>query len=308
MGKVKHLFLGIVIALITLSFSFIYSQTESDTTHYSLQVFEQYLDSLDPNDLSTLDKSVTRYHQLFEKSSIITRDTAFIIFWRYYVTVADSLGAMFVQDEKYNSFYNIKDFDESSSKNDRLKKNLLEKNRRLNETDFKILKKVNHYGYKFDIIEGLILVSIADPKFVLKNFTGLISSEMKQYITKVIEEIDTAGGSDTVLSISLDSLVDRLFWWENFIKKNQAFFLIDDCISTYDGYLFTLMLGTDKTPTFNPENLKIKEKFKKIYEKIIRQHKGTQAAEIISKYYNVLAKNNFVVNKEAIDFAFRFLE
>ena len=84
--------------------------------------------------------------------------------------------------------------------------------------------------------------------------------------------------------------------------------LVDDCISTYDGYLFTLMLGTDKTPTFNPENLKIKEKFKKIYEKIIRQHKGTQAAEIISKYYNILAKNNFIINAEAMNFAYRFLE
>ena len=300
--------LSIVFILMILAPFSVHPQTRSVTFQDTLQIFQEYIHSLDPNDIASLDKSVQRYQKIFEKSTEFTRDTAFIVFWRYYVTVADSLGAKFVQDEKYNSFYNIKNFDESSSKNWKLEKDLMNKNKRLNESDFKILKKVNHYGYKFDIIEGVTLVSIADPKFVLKNFTGLISSEMKQYITKVIEEIDTAGGSDTVLSISLDELVDRLLWWENFVKRNQDFFLIDDCISTYDGYLFTLMLGTDKTPTFNPENLKIKEKFKRIYEKMMKQHKGTQAAEIISKYYNILAKNNFIINAEAMNFAYRFLE
>lgn len=303
----RYMYSGIVIISITFFTSYIYSQTKPDTTHYSLQVFQQYLDSLDPNDLLTLDKSVSRYHQLFEKSPVLTRDTAFIIFWRYYVTVADSLGAKYVQDEKYHSFFNIKDFDEASSKNEKLRQNLMNKNKRLNESDFKMLKKINHYGYKFDMIEGLTLISIADPKFILNNFSGLISQGLRLYITKVIEEIDTAGKIETQ-AISPVEIANRLLWWEKFINDNPDFFLIDDCLSTYDGYIYTLMQGTNNNPAFNPDNHQLNEEFKKAYEKIINRHKGTRAAEIITQYYNILKKNNFTNSKEAAKYAGQFIE
>jgi len=305
--QMKYLSSGIAIALIMLSSSRIYSQIKPVTIQDSLQIFENYISSLDPNDLSTLDKSVSRYRQSLEKSSVFSRDTAFIIFWRYYVTVADSLGAKYVQDEKYRSFFNIKNFDESSSKNEKLKQSLMSKNKNLNASDFKMLKSINHYGYKFDMIEGIILVSVADSKFIRNSFSGLISPALKAYITKVIEEIDAAGGSDAASSIYPDKLANELLWWENFINNNKEFFLVDDCYSTYDGYLFTLMQGTDINPAFNREDQKLNDKFRKVYEKIINHHKRTRAAEIISEYYNILKKNNFINNKEAVNFAVQYL-
>lgn len=298
---------GVAFVLIMLSFSCIYSQTTPSIAPDSLPVFQKYISSLNPHDLSTLDKSASRYRQLFEKSSVFTRDTAFIIFWGYYVTVADSLGAKYVRDEKYRSFFNIKNFDETSSKNNRLKQDLINKNKSLNENDFEILKEVNHYGYKFDMIEGIILVSIADPKFIRNNFSGLISNGLKLYITKVIEEIDTDTNPDAAITISPDELANRLLWWENFINNNQDFLLIDDCYSTYDGYLYTLMLGTYNNPAFNPEDQKLNNKFRAEYENIINHHKGTKAAAIIAEYYNILKKNNFVINKEAAKYAGKFL-
>ena len=296
-----------MVVLIILFMSSVSAQTNPDTASDNLQVFQKYVSNLDPNDLTTLDKSVTRYQQLFGKSSVFARDTAFIIFWRYYVTVADSLGAKYVQDEKYHLFFNIKNFDEASSKNEKLQQNLMSKNKTLDESDFKMLKRINHYGYKFDMIEGVVLVSIADPKFILNNLSGIISQALKSYITKVIEEIDTAGNSDDAPVISPDDLANRLFWWESFINNNQDFFLIDDCFQTYDGYLYTLMLGTDKNPAFNYDSQKLNENFKKVYEKIVNNHKRTGAADVIERYYNILKKNNFVINKEAIIFAGQFL-
>jgi hypothetical protein len=303
----KNIFWGFAFILIMLEPQFIYSQINPVTARDTLQIFQNYIKTLNPNDISTLDKSVSRYRQLFEHSSTFSRDTAFIIFWRYYVTVADSLGAKYVQDEKYSSFINIKDFDKTSSKNDKLKKTLLSRNEKLGENDFKVLKYVNHYGYKFDTIEGLILVSIADSRFILDNFSGFISPAMKQYITKVIEEIDTAGNSDTAPPVSLDELASRMIWWENFIRKNPDFFLIDDCNSTYNGYLYALMLGTDRVQAFNQNDQKLNDKFKKIYEKIMTHHRGTKAAEIISKYYNILKKNNFTNTREVAKFAQQFI-
>lgn len=305
--QMKYRASGVAFVLIILSFSCIYSQTKLSVTADSLQVFQSYIGSLNPNDISTLDKSAERYRQLFEKSSVFTRDTAFILFWRYYVTVADSLGAKYVQDEKYNSFINIKNFDVASSKNEKLKQSLINKNKNLNENDFKTLKKINHYGYKFDIIEGIILVSVANPKFILENFSGLISQGLKSYITKAIEEIDTAGNLDAPATSSPDEIANRLLWWENFINNNQDFFLIDDCFSTYDGYLYTLMMGTDYNPAFNSQDQKLNEKFKKAYEMIINHHKGTKAATIIAEYYNILKKNNFVINRESAKYARQFL-
>ena len=303
----KYISIGLPAVLVLLFTTCVSSQIKPDTSSNALLFFQNYVNSLDPNDLLTLDKSVTKYKQLFEKSSVSKRDTAFIIFWRYYVTVADSLGAKYVQDEKYHLFFNIKNFDEASSKNEKLKQNLINKNKNLNESDFKMLKRINYYGYKFDMIEGVILVSIADPKFILNNLSGFISQALKSYIVKVIEEIDTAGNSDTAQAISPDELANRLLWWENFINNNQEFFLIDDCFQTYDGYLYTLMQGTDNNPAFNYNDQKLNEKFRKVYEKIINHHKGTGAAEVIAKYYNILKKNNFFNSKEAIKFAEQFL-
>jgi len=306
-GQMKYSSSGVAFVLIMLFSSCIYSQVQSSATPDSLQIFEKYIGALNPNDISTIDKSASRFRQLFEKSSVLTKDTAFIAFWRYYVTVADSLGGRYVQYEKYNSFINIKDFDEPSPKNEKLKQTLLSRNKSLNENDFKILKKINKYGYKFDMIEGVLLVSVADPKFILNNFSGFISQGLKLYITKVIEEIDTAGNPDVETTTSPDELVKRLLWWENFINNNQDFFLIDDCFSTYDGYLYTLMLGTNYNPAFNSADQKLNEKFKMAYEKIINNHKDTRAAAIIKEYYNILKKNNFTNNKEAAKYAGQFL-
>ena len=303
----KKILWGTLFFLTLFSSSLIYSQTDLPSDQDTLQIFQNYISTLNPNDITTLDKSVNRYRQLFEKSSAFTKDTAFIVFWRYYVTVADSLGAKYVQDEKYNSFINIKGFDEKSSKNEKLKQTLLNRNKNLNENDFQILKRINHYGYKFDMIEGVILVSVADPRFILNNFSGLISHSLKLYITKVLEEIDTAGNPDAAINNSPDEIANRLLWWENFINNNPDFFLIDDCYSTYDGYLYTLMLGTVSNPAFNSTDQKLNEKFKKAYEKIINHHKGTKAATMITQYYNILKKNNFINNKEAVKFAEKFL-
>ena len=303
----KKIFGGILFFLALLEPSLIYSQTDQISDRDTLQIFQNYISTLNPNDITTLDRSANRYRQLFEKSSSFTKDTAFIVFWRYYVTVADSLGAKYVQDEKYISFVNIKGFDEKSSKNERLKQTLLNRNKNLNENDFQILKKINHYGYKFDMIEGVILVSVADPGFILNNFSGLISHGLKLYITKVLEEIDAAGNPEAEIHNSPDEIVNRLLWWERFINNNPNFFLIDDCYSTYDGYLFTLMLGTVSNPAFNSTDQKLNEKFKKAYEKIINHHKGTKAAAMITQYYNILKKNNFTYSKESVKFAEQFL-
>jgi len=300
----KKMIWGHAFIFIMLFSNLAFSQLNTIDT---LQVFQNYISTLNPNDISTLDKSANKYRRLFEKSSASEKDTAFIIFWRYYVTVADSLGAKYVQVQKYNSFINIKDFDVPSSKNEKLKQALAEKNKSLNENDFTILKNLNHYGYKFDTIEGIILVSISDPKFIIKNFTGLISPALRQYITKVIEEIDTAENSDSAPTLSLNELVSRTLWWENFINKNQNFFFIDDCIATYNTYLYTLMRGTYRIRAFDSNDQKLNDKFRNIYERIMTHHKGTKVAEIISKYYNILKKNNFINNREASKFAEQFI-
>jgi hypothetical protein len=303
----KKMTWGLALTLIMLSTDLTYSQFITLNTVDTLQIFQNYINTLNPNDISTLDNSVNKYHQLFEKSSAFEKDTAFIVFWRYYVTVADSLGAKYVQNEKYNSFINIKNFDEPSSKNEKLKQTLLKKNKNLNENDFNILKTINHYGYKFDSIEGIILVSITDSKFILNNFTGLISPSLKQYITKVIEEIDSAENSDSAPPITLNELVSRTLWWENFINKDPGFFLIDDCVATYNSYLYALMIGTGRLQAFDSNDQKLNDNFKQTYERIMTHHKGTKAAEIISKYYNILKKNNFTIDREASKFAERFI-
>jgi hypothetical protein len=303
----KKMMWGLAFALTILSTDLTYSQFITLNTVDTLQIYQNYINTLNPNDISTLDNSVNKYRQLFEKSSAFEKDSAFIIFWRYYVTVADSLGAKYVQNEKYNSFINIKHFDEASSKNEKLKQTLLEKNKNLNEKDFNILKSINHYGYKFDSIEGLILLSITDSKFILNNFTGLISASLKQYITKVIEEIDSAENSDYASPITLTELVSRTLWWENFINNNPNFFLIDDCIATYNSYLYALMIGTGRLQAFDSNNQKLNDNFRKIYERIMTRYKGTKAAEVISKYYNILKKNNFIINREASKFAEQFI-
>jgi len=303
----KKMMWGLTFILTILSTDLTYSQFITLNTVDTLQIYQNYINTLNPNDISTLDNSVNKYRQLFEKSSAFEKDSAFIIFWRYYVTVADSLGAKYVQNEKYNSFINIKHFDEASTKNEKLKQTLLERNKNLNEKDFNILKSINHYGYKFDSIEGIILVSITDSKFILNNFTGLISASLRQYITKVIEEIDSAENSDSAPPVTLNELVSRTLWWENFINNNPNFFLIDDCIATYNSYLYALMIGTGGLRAFDSNDQKLNDNFRKMYEGIMTHHKGSKAAEIISKYYNILKKNNFIINREASKFAEQFI-
>ena len=67
------------------------------------------------------------------------------------------------------------------------------------------------------------------------------------------------------------------------------------------------MRGTYSIRAFDSNDQKLNDKFRKIYEKIMTHHRGTNTAEIISKYYNILKKNNFINNREALKFAVQFI-
>jgi len=307
----KNLFLaGLIFALI---FSInIYS---ADTTAFSnpfkykfnvvnpQEIYKEFIHSLNPLDLSNFDKALAEFNKLFKGLPPNQTNAAFSDFWNYYIKTADSIAGRLVYNKKYIQLVGIVDYNTHPEKYSDLKKINLDN---LTNNDFEVLASLNHYGFKFDLTDGLLFINFSSPEYILNNLKGSLSNSMEEYIKQTFKEAAQKPMNDGKIILPLKNIAQRVIWWESFINHNQNFILVSECRMTYKFYMSLLFSG-DEQAAFDGYNSKsIDEKYRQTYKEIINNYNGTKTAEAIGKYYRLLQENGFKVNREIESFAENF--
>lgn len=142
-----------------------------------------------------------------------------------------------------------------------------------------------------------------DPSFLLQNFSGSTTEGIGKYLEIRSKELKTNPLiDDGGLSISWDSLGDRIIEWENYAKSYSDYEEADEAKELAKSYmrLYVLDLKLDNTPMF--KNGKLTGKLKASYERFINKYTDSSYHDILSKYYNILVKNDFAKSNEATEF------
>ena len=257
----------------------------------SLDSYEYYIGSLNPNNLFTINAAVKKFKEAFRHYPTNITDTAFLTFWNFYLTAADYAGNRLTNNTRYRHLVGIKDYNVNPANYTSLENYLILQKRILNKNDFRLLSLLNSCGLMFDIKDGYLIINFGSENFILNSFGNTLSSAMRDYISETIKEAGEKFIESDSLVLPMNKLAERTVWWENFINKNGNFILASECQQTYDFYLNILLKGiNDSTADTYQQPLTLK--LINSYHEIIMKYSGTKTAAAISRYYILLSKNN----------------
>lgn len=144
------------------------------------------------------------------------------------------------------------------------------------------------------------------PDFLYENFYPFVSEGLKEYLRIERDEMKQTSTyllEDAALSISWDELADRILVWEGFINRFPQYLEAARAKSSIEFYLWVYTASTlDNTPVFMHQNKSLNPGVKASYEKLIASNNDSKCRTIITEYYSILKKNNFVLTNESIEY------
>ena len=209
----------------------------------SLDSYEYYIGSLNPNNLFTINAAVKKFKEAFRHYPTNITDTAFLTFWNFYLTAADYAGNRLTNNTRYRHLVGIKDYNVNPANYTSLENYLILQKRILNKNDFRLLSLLNSCGLMFDIKNRDLIINFGSTNFIFNSFGNFISSAMRDYIYETIKEAEEKFIENDKLVLPKNKLVKRVAWWKNFIKNNKDFMLISECEKTYSFYINALQYG-----------------------------------------------------------------
>ncbi len=270
--------------------------------------YDSYIESLNPNNLFSIDAAVKKFREAFINSPTNISDDAFVSFWKFYLSAADSAAERLTHTGKYKYLTGIKDYNTNPAEYKNLEYNLTLNKNILNENDFRLLGLLNSYGLMFDVKDGYLIINFGSENFLLNNFGKNLSTAMRDYISETIKEANERLIEKDKIVLPAEKLAERTIWWENFISNNKDFILLSECRLTYNFYLSALLHGIDITHASDFTEHHAEKEFQKVYEIVTKKYSGTKTAAVINQYYSILSKNDPVASEQKNSVPFPFPE
>ncbi len=159
---------------------------------------------------------------------------------------------------------------------------------------------LNNYGMNVYRSNGIYYVDEL-PNFIYQNFKDYVSKPMLEFLNIRRNEISNGFAENDSLLIPFSHLGKRIVTWENFINLNPHFILDNEAKGFYDLYFTIYLTGMNNYPVFD-KNGKLLNSVKESYEEFIKYYHSTKSAEILQKYLNLLAKDNYMYSKDIVKF------
>jgi hypothetical protein len=241
------------------------AETKASKLHYAntlLNQYEFYIDSLKSNDTATADVAINRYTQTFKTGDDATRDSAFLIFSKYYDRLC------------------IK---QDSARRKKVDSSLVGDN---HAPAAGYVAKLKQNGLGIIKEDGYTYIG-QDRDFIAKHFYQYLSPVMKQYLEKINQESREACVQKNKLVIGAKALVERAMWWEQFVKAHPHFISVGYAAIIQKSYLQLLFQGTDFSYVI-ADNNSITPYFNEAYKYLCDKYPASYAAKMVKPYYDLL--------------------
>lgn len=233
-----------------------------------LKQYQQFVNSLDTNDMTTSTKAAEKFKVLFKGH---TCDTAFTIFDKYYERLTNVLD-----DHHHNDTI---DYDRYLLYEDSAK-HMPQKIREYTD-------KLAANGFTTAVSEGSTYVT-EDRDFVGKWFHNYVSPVMKEYLTQLNKESKDIIMDDASILISAEELVDRTVWWEKFASNHPHFLLHKEAQNHHLDHLETLLEGSENTQVVDFESHVLTPYFEDAYKYAKSKYPSSETAKKVAPYYKFL--------------------
>jgi hypothetical protein len=265
------------------------STTQPDTTdvavtatpHNTVVEYQNYVSGLDTFDVETATEAAKKYQELFKGEDVAARDKGFIIFNNHYESLDRTINKLHEKDT--TDFEPLITLDASE---DNLP--VPQKLRAYSE-------KLKRNGFVVSSTEGMSYIQ-QDRDFIIKWFYSFVSPVTKEYLQQVNKENKQGFQEDAGLTIEAEEYVNRLVWWENFIRENPDFPLVAKA-KDHRKYLLTFFLeGMDNAPVITYETNTLDDYYKTAYSYLQSKFPNSETNKVVNPYFKALLQKD---NKKA---------
>jgi len=259
-------------------------QSPIDTTAFqlparptSLTQYKTFIASLDTADVNSANLAAQKYQQLFQQEEATARDSGYILFSHYFETLDRNLNDLHEADTAdYHAFVPGYPSTKDNTPTNRQKQ---------------YVETLHKNGFQLASVEGMTYVK-PDYDVITSWFDPYVSPTMKEYLAQLNKENKEGFAADAGIVISPTQLVDRIAWWESFIKRHPSFVLRNEA-EEQRKYLFTvLMLGMENTPVRSYQNGALEPFYKTAYDYLQKTYPESEANQLVAPYYKALQQRD----------------
>lgn len=217
------------------------SNLTEDTGEYTLSkadMLQDYIDALDSTDINSIGKANAKFKELFNQGDSLNNDLAVVYFIDFMDKVSLYGHQSAIDDElDYSSLVDIE-------VNGGKPADAVEDG----------YKKISQNGYRIRQSEGMYSIQI-NPFYIQKEFYPYISGNMEIMLQQIAKENLEGYAEDAAIIIPFQSLVQRVIWWEDFLKNNNNKAYSPLAREQYGRYFNALTIGMDNTPAIESEQI-----------------------------------------------------
>lgn len=262
-------------SLTTENSKYIQTDTIKALTVNPYDVYHAFLDHLASDKAENVSIAVEKYKTLYNGQPVTSADTGFVLFENFYQKVNDELNLVHEYDTTEYFISLVNDSEEPVSKQLQEYRDLVHAN-----------------GFLVDYQDGGTYLK-QNRSFIARHFYPFVGSTMQKYLVQVEKENEDGFSTDGGIFITETEFVNRILWWENFVKQNPTFVMIWQSKGKQKDYLTYFLEGMDNTPLMDmADSTKVNPYFVAGYKHLDKIAPASEANRLVKPYFQALQKGD----------------
>jgi len=246
-----------------------------------LDSYGEFLGGLPKDDPASISKGIGQYLIQIGDCNAATRDRAFLLFLDFHTQTCEAL------DKKVSEYV--------QARTQEFGKNYLFDRFWEEYPPSEVGRRLARHGLELHPNEEAWPEVRGIPPQIPAVFSPYVSRSLKCYLELRERELEEGFAADGGLLVSFKRLAERLGQWEDYLKRFPNSLVRADVIGIRNTSL-NAMLGSCWNTT--PEIRKGGEDIKSIYEQFVRDHPGTESADILTVFLKKYAEADWEYSYE----------
>jgi hypothetical protein len=236
-----------------------------------IKAYREFLHKTDSTDMTSFIPAINTFKSMLFNKPAATCDSAFMIFQNFADTIEAHLNMKLMNDTTdYSPLF----------RNEKVSQKI----KRFQQTLIKA-------GFKLRSSEDMPYIE-QDRNLVFSELSAMLTTPMQEYIKEIAMEHQQGFANDGTIIIPPDIYIERVLWYENFIKANPDFVLINNCKNFKKAYFTYLITGYENTTLMNEENTQeLSPYFQSAYAYLAKKYPDSETLGLIKPYWNAIKQH-----------------
>ncbi len=242
--------------------------------------FREFTQQLDGSNINSVQQAVEKFKATFSGQQTSLCDSSFVVFQQLMDTITTYQNIKLQTDTtEYELYFET------------------------NHLPYKVLnykKLLAKNGFKLSYSNGMVFIE-QDRSYPINLLSSMLSEPMKMYLAEIEIENREGFSENAAIIISWKQHVDRIIWYEDFIKANPTFVFLENCKNYKKAYFSYLLTGFKNTKLYIDDNQTVLNPyFNSAYSYLIQAFPNSETTQLTTPFLETLQQGSTEARKELL--------